>query len=141
MKLEQWRASRQEGEAFVLPSGLEVRLKKVSMLDLVHGGQIPSDLRAPVAEVTKRRPDQPVDLADLEKFGPVLDLVAQACIVQPQGLDLAELPTTDKQEIFNWANTAAGKLRPFRPEQSADVESSFAVGDVPPEAKPDRRGR
>ena len=135
MNLDEWRARQQEGEAFTLPSGLDVRLKKVALLDLVHIGQIPSDLRAPVAEMLKRKPDQGIDLTDLEKMGPVLDVVARACIVEPAGLDVAELPSGDKQAIFNWANSAAAALRPFRREQSPDVESAFTVGDVLPAAK------
>ncbi len=141
MNLDQWRAAKQGGEAFTLRSGLDVRLKKVALLDLVHGGLIPSDLRAPVGEMLKRKAEQPVDLTDLEKMGPVMDAVAQACIVEPEGLKVSELGAADKQAIFNWANTAAAALRPFRPEQDATVESAFAVGQLPPEAKPDRRGK
>lgn len=135
MKLEEWRARRQEGEGFVLPSGLEVRLKRAALLDLVHGGQVPSELRAPVGEMLQRKADKPVDLADLERFGAVLDVVARACIVEPAELDVSELPAADKQEIYNWANQAAGKLQPFRPEPDAGMESSFAVGDVQPATK------
>jgi hypothetical protein len=140
MNLDEWRARQQEGEAWTLPSGLDVRLKKVALLDLVHGGKIPDTLKAPVAEMVKRKADAAVELADLQKFGAVLDLVAGACILEPQGLTAAELPTADKQAIFNWANSAAARLEPFRRGQGADVESAFAVGDVLPEAKPDRRG-
>ena len=135
MNLEQWRARQQEGEAFTLPSGLDVRLKKVALLDLAHGGQIPTDLRAPVAEMLKRKPDAAVELADLEKFGGVLDLVAGACIVGPDGLTAAELPSADKQVIFTWANQAAARLEPFRAEQGASEESAFADGDVQPASK------
>lgn len=140
MNIDEWRARQEQGEAFTLPSGLDVRLKKVALLDLVQGGLIPNDLRAPVSEVLKRKPDQGIDLADLEKFGPVLDVVARACIVEPAGLDVAELPAVDKQVIFNWANSATAALRPFRPEQNADVESAFAVGDVLPAAQRNHRG-
>lgn len=132
MNLEQWRARRQAGEDFTLPSGLDVRLKRVALLDLVQGGMIPTDLRAPVGDVLKRKADQGIDLGSLEKFGPVLDLVAGACLVGPEGLDVAELTAADKQAIFNWANQAAMTLQPFRPEQGAGVESPFAVGDVQP---------
>lgn len=135
MNLQEWRARQQEGEAFTLPSGLEVRLKKVALMDLAQAGQIPTTLRAPVAEMLKRRPDQSVDLADVEKFGQVLDVVAGACIVEPADLKPAELGSTDKQAIFNWANQVAGKLEPFRRQQNGDVESPFAVGDVPPAAQ------
>jgi hypothetical protein len=131
MNLAEWRARQQEGEAFTLPSGLEVRLKKVALIDLAQAGQIPTTLRAPVAEMLKRRPDQPVDLSDVEKFGQVLDIVVKACIVAPAELDVAELSSFDKQTVFNWANQAAGKLEPFRRQQSGDVESSFTVGDLP----------
>ena len=134
MNLAEWRARQQQGEVFTLPSGLEVRLKKVALIDLAQAGQIPTTLRAPVAEMLKRRPDQPVDLADVEKFGQVLDMVCQACIIEPAELDVTELGSFDKQTIFNWANQPAGKLEPFRRQQSGDVESPFTVGDVPPAA-------
>jgi hypothetical protein len=135
MNLAEWRARQQEGEAFTLPSGLEVRLKKVALIDLAQAGQIPTTLRAPVAEMLKRRPDQPVDLADVEKFGQVLDVVSKACIVAPAELDVAELSSYDKQAIFNWANAAAGRLEPFRRQPDGNVESAFTVGDLPSATK------
>ena len=135
MNLAEWRARQQQGEAFTLPSGLDVQLKKVALIDLAQAGQIPTTLRAPVAEMLKRRPDQPVDLSDVEKFGQVLDIVVKACIVAPAELDVAELSSFDKQTVFNWANQAAGKLEPFRSQQNGDVESPFAVGDLPPATK------
>ena len=33
------------------------------------------------------------EYADLENFGPVLDLVTDACLVEPAGLTAAELPS------------------------------------------------
>jgi len=135
MNLEEWRARQQQGEAFTLPSGLDVRLKKVALLDLAQAGQIPTTLRAPVAEMLKRKPDQTVDLADVEKFGQVLDIVCKACIVEPAELKPEELRSHDKTVIFNWANQPAGKLEPFRRQQNGDVESPFVVGDLPPAAQ------
>ena len=132
MNLAEWRARQQQGEAFTLPSGLEVRLKKVALIDLAQAGQIPTTLRVPVAEMLKRKPDQSVDLADVEKFGQVLDMVCQACIVEPAELDVAELGSFDKQAVFNWANQVAGRLEPFRHQPNGSVESPFTVGDLPP---------
>jgi len=132
MNLAEWRARQQEGEAFTLPSGLEVQLKKVTLIDLAQAGQIPATLRTPVAEMLKRKPDQALDLNDVEKFGQVLDVICKACIVAPAELDVTELGSFDKQAIFNWANLPAGKLEPFRRQQSGDVESAFVVGDLPP---------
>jgi len=135
MNLAEWRARQQQGEAFTLPSGLDVQLKKVALIDLAQAGQIPATLRAPVAEMLKRRPDQPVDLSDVEKFGQVLDIVVKACIVAPAELDVAELSSFDKQTVFNWANQAAGKLEPFRHQPNGSVESAFTVGDLPSATK------
>ncbi len=135
MNLAEWRARQQQGEAFTLPSGLEVRLKKVALIDLAQAGQIPGTLRVPVAEMLKRKPDQAVELNDVEKFGQVLDMVCQACIVEPAELDVAELGSFDKQAVFNWANQVAGRLEPFRHQPNGSVESPFTVGDLPPAAK------
>ena len=135
MKLAEWRARQQQGEAFTLPSGLDVQLKKVALIDLAQAGQIPTTLRAPVAEMLKRKPDQSIDLADVEKFGQVLDMVCQACIVEPAELDVAELGSFDKQAVFNWANQVAGRLEPFRHQPNGSVESPFTVGDLPPATK------
>jgi len=140
MNLQEWRTKREAGEAFTLPSGLDVRLKRVALMDLVQGGQIPQTLKAPVGELMKRKPDQTPDLSDLEKFGGVLDLIAAACLVEPEGLEAAELPAADKQAIFDWANQGAGRLEPFRPQQNGTMESAFAVGDVSPAAQRGRGG-
>jgi hypothetical protein len=56
MNLAEWRARQQQGEAFTLPSGLDVQLKKVALIDLAQAGQIPTTLRAPVAEMRQCRP-------------------------------------------------------------------------------------
>ena len=135
MNLAEWRARQKEGEAFTLPSGLEVRLKKVALMDLAQAGQIPTTLRAPVAETLKRKPDQPLDLNDVEKFAQVLDIVVKACIIEPAELEPAELPNADKLAIFNWANQPAGRLEPFRRQPNGNVESSFVVGDLPSATK------
>jgi hypothetical protein len=87
------------------------------------------------AGLLKRKPDQAVDLADVEKFGQVLDVVCRACIVEPAELDVTELGSFDKQTIFNWANQAAGKLEPFRHQPNGSVESAFTVGDLPSATK------
>ena len=44
MDLSAWRERRLGGEEFTLPSGLVMRLRRVSLLDLAAGGQIPAPL-------------------------------------------------------------------------------------------------
>jgi len=48
MNLEEWRAARAEGEEAELPSGLTVKLRRVSALDLANQGKIPSTLQPQV---------------------------------------------------------------------------------------------
>jgi virulence-associated protein VagC len=121
MNLAEWRA-RQAGEEYTLPSGLDVKLKQVSLVDLAQGGRIPQTLRAPVDEIMKMREGDRLTVEDLQKFAAVVDLVAE--------LDITELPFGDRQSIFSWANAQADALMPFRRQQGGDVESSFSVGEL-----------
>ena len=131
MNLAEWRA-RQAGEEWTLPSGLDVKLKKVALVDLAQGGKIPQTLRAPVDEMMKLRGNERVGLEEIAGFAAVVDLVATACLAGPDGLDIKELPWADKLAIFTWANAQADKLVPFRREQDGAVESAFSVGELRP---------
>jgi hypothetical protein len=131
MNLAEWRA-RQAGEEYTLPSGLDVVLKKVALIDLAQGGKIPQTLRAPVDEMMKSRGMDRVGLEQISEFTAVVDLVATACLAGPEGLTLTELPWADKLAIFTWANAQADKLVPFRREQDGAVESAFVVGELRP---------
>ena len=138
MNLAEWRA-RQAGEEWTLPSGLDVKLKKVALVDLAQGGKIPQTLRAPVDEMMKLRGNERVGLEEIAGFAAVVDLVATACLAGPEGLTVEELPWADKLAIFTWANAQADKLVPFRREQDGAVESAFAVGELRPETQPNHR--
>ena len=131
MDLQQWRA-RQAGEEWTLPSGLDVKLKKVALVDLAQGGKIPQTLRAPVDEMMKLRGNERVGLEEIAGFAAVVDLVVSSCLAGPDGLTVEELPWDDKMAVFKWANAQADKLVPFRREPNGAVESAFAVGELPP---------
>jgi hypothetical protein len=122
MNLSDWRKQR-EGEEFTLPSGLDVTLRKVSVMDLAQSGSVPETLRPTVGEMLARGKDLKVSLEELQQFGQVVDLVAQSCLVKPEGLEVKELPWTDRQAIFTWANAPAAALTPFRREQESAVEA------------------
>ena len=131
MNLAEWRA-RQAGEEWTLPSGLDVKLKKVALVDLAQGGKIPQTLRAPVDEMMKFKGTDRVGLENITDFAAVVDLVVSSCLVGPEGLTAEELPWDDKMAIFKWANQTADKLVPFRREPDGAVESAFAVGELRP---------
>jgi hypothetical protein len=134
MNLTEWR-QKQAGEEFTLPSGLDVKLRKVSMMDLAQRGSIPETIRPAVDEFITRGKDGRIGLSDIQQFGEVIDLVARSCLVEPADLDLAELTWADKQAIFAWANEQAAGLARFRGQSNGAVETAFVVGELPPDAK------
>lgn len=134
MNLSEWRAMRDGGEEGTLPSGLAVRLRRVSVLDLAQGGKIPSTLRPKVDELM-RNPGRAMGLEELGELAEVVDLVAAACLAGPEGLTVAELPWADRLAIYLWANEATGRLEMFRQQEGKSVDAAFAVGELRPAAK------
>ena len=123
MNLQEWRNKREQGEEAILPSGLEITLRKVNLLELAKLGQIPQTLQA-LAEETMQ--GKRLTLAELGEVDQMLTLVAGACIVAPVGLDAAELDFSDKMAVFEWANTGAAKLQFFRRQQEKPVATAPA---------------
>lgn len=124
MNLEEWR----KGEEYVLPSGLVVRLKRVSLLDLVTQGQIPVTLTAQTeALIDSGR----FKIASFQEFAPVLDLLVRACVKEPPIADVPdeghvginEVSVDDKLAIFAWATSEVSLMKKFRQEQDAAVDA------------------
>lgn len=134
MDLQEWRAQRAQGEDATLPSGLEVQLRRVDVLDLAARGEIPQVLQALMADSLKTGGKMTSDV-DLGEVSKMLDVVAGAALAGPVGLDVAELPFLDKMAIFQWAAEGAAKLQPFRRAQAQPVESTPAGQRVRRKAK------
>lgn len=121
MDLRAWREAQKVGEPFTLPSGLEVRLRRVSLLDLAEQGQIPAPLAGMVQEVMDSKEHQ-LQLADFGKFAGVINLVVRATVIEPaigvtatdEQLGVTELPMSDRLEVFNWSSGGSKTLEPFR---------------------------
>ena len=122
MNLQEWRERRKETQDFLTPSGLVVKLKRLTLLDLVEQGEIP----VPLAGIVNRLLQENVEL-DVDnhpEFAPAIDLVARACIVDPlvadepdeKHLGIKELPAKDRLAIYTWANQESTLLLPFRQE-------------------------
>lgn len=125
MDLQEWRAKRAQGEQALLPSGLTVTLRKVSMLDLAEQGQIPETLKPMIGELTKVA-ERGMTADDLTKLGALINVVVAAALVGPAELAPEELPFEDRQAIFAWANEASEKLKLFRPEAGEFVEVTLS---------------
>lgn len=124
MNLEEWRSARAEGEEAELPSGLTVKLRKVSVMDLARLGKIPTTLQPQFDKFAKKQQAQ-MSLADLKEFAPMVELVCGACIVEPSDLDVAELPFTDQIAVFGWANEGANQLQTFRKLKAQPLELAY----------------
>lgn len=131
MDLNEWRKNRDEGEAFELPSGLVMRLRRVSLLDLAEQGEVPAPLVGMVEGLLKRDRVE-LDLEEFAQYGEVAGLVLRAAAVDPPVADdpgpgvlgVRELGMNDRLAVFNWANEAARALRPFRPEAEEPVDAA-----------------
>lgn len=129
MKLQDWRTAREGGEAHTTPSGLDVKLRRVDILDLAAQGNIPAPLVSLVSQLYSGGDASPfLDLAAFPEYMQAIDLVATACLVWPpvaevadeEHLAITELPTGDRLAIFNWANEVTTSLKPFRAQPDAD---------------------
>jgi hypothetical protein len=118
--LQEWLAKRYVDD--VLPSGLKVKLRKVSLMDLATEGGIPEPLVAMISGKAKK-----IELAgdQLAEVMQVFEATARACIVEPEVIDgysadgklgVKDLPYTDKEFIFNKANEGVMSLANFREE-------------------------
>jgi len=129
MELKAWRESRTARKT--LGSGLEVTLRKVSLLDLAMNGDIPNSLAGMVDEMIDSSKATEVKTADFGQYGQIINLVVKACMAEPQVADeaddthiaLEELPMDDRLEVFDWANEGVEKIAPFREKQKELLEA------------------
>lgn len=122
MNLLEWRAQQAQGEAFVLPSGLVVRLRRVSLLDLMIQGQVPAPLVGMVETITAQASTR-LTADQYAQFAEAINLVLRAAMIDPPvadepgdgALGVNELAMADKLTVFNWVHEPAEGLRPFCP--------------------------
>lgn len=131
MDLQAWRQRQQEGEEVILPSGLVVRLVRVSMMDLALRGDIPTPLVAKVNQVLDKGIGG-LTVATAPEYEAPINLIVKAAVVEPPvtdepsatSLGVREIPIIDRMAIFRHCNRYGEDLRPFRREQAAAVESA-----------------
>lgn len=123
LSLSEWRKQRADGEPAILPSELQVRLKRVAAVDLALTGDIPAALQTQIEAVISGGAGE-VTLAKFREFSSIINLVCQACIVSPADLNVEELDYQDRLAIFQWANEVGAPLQTFRQQQAPAVELS-----------------
>ena len=124
--LAAWRAGRISERT--LPSGLDVKVKKVTLLDLAAQGSIPTPLLGAVQTLIDQASNTgslEVTLAGFEQHASVINLVFKASMVEPAVADepsethigVNEAPITDRLDVFNWAQEETAQLATF-PQQA-----------------------
>lgn len=123
VNLGEWRASRIHD--LDLPSGLTVKVRDVSMTDLMFTGKLPEAIVS-LAKNAAQDGNAEFDLESIAQntsaFNAMLNTLAELCLIEPQigevadeeHILLAELPADDKMAIFTFVNRGAESLRPFR---------------------------
>ena len=137
MDLRAWRERMAQGEQFCLPSGLVVRLRRVSLMDLMEQGSIPAPLAATVEQILDRK-EVKLSVSEFPRFAGVINEVVKASIVDPPMSDepgedvlwIRELPMGDRLAVFNWSAEAGDKLRPFRAEAGEPVDGVVSGDSV-----------
>lgn len=116
-----------EAQEYQIESGVVVKLKRVGLMDLVLAGAIPDSLSAVAAQVASTITARQMSVEELKRYGKLVDAVVTAAMVEPaigQDVAIEAIPFSWKVKIFNWANTSAGVLRPFRSEQAGSLETT-----------------
>lgn len=122
MNLSEWRQKMAEGEAYTLPSGLTVKLRRVSLLDLAEQGEIPAPLVSAVNAIFDSRVRN-LKVEDIGRFADAVNLLVHAALIDPAPgkqeddthICVASMPMKDRLAIYNWCQEAQG-LTPFRGE-------------------------
>jgi hypothetical protein len=131
MNLQEWREKRVE--TLTLPSGLVATIRNIGIFDLAARGNIPETLDVLVKQATA---PEGFSVSDVLRFVPLIDVVVQACLIDPPlaeeadavHLTLAEIPIEDRLAIFAHVNGAADALRPFRSNGAADAVAAGSAG-------------
>jgi len=130
MDLKAWREKR-KGEKFTLPSGLDVQVQRVDLLDLAVKGGIPAPL---VGSADAMIGGMKVNVAQFTENEAVINLIVMACMIQPCVVEektddddqvcVHELSMQDRLAIYNWANSGVARLMPFREKPSEPDRSA-----------------
>jgi hypothetical protein len=120
--LAAWRQQRRERQT--LPSGLPAVLHRFSVLDVAARGGVPLpilDQMEALIAAAERGGAAAVSLANYADYAGAINLVVQACMVDPPVADepsdthvgINELPIGDRIFIFEWAHGEVAPLATF----------------------------
>lgn len=119
--VSEWRKKKAEGEWRELPSGLRVRIRRLSLLQMASAGTIPTSL---VGQVDTLLKENLSPRAAIEKCIGAIDAHIMRAVLEPAivaagdpipegGICIDELDVDDKLAAFNWLNSSPATLLSF----------------------------
>lgn len=125
LTLKEWRELRKPVSE-ILPSGLAVELKKVSVESIALSGTLPMDLLTEINAQSNGSGELEITdiLANLSDYMDMINGVVIACVVSPlimpkpsaKYLGIDEVELNDKLYILKWALQEVDALESFRKE-------------------------
>jgi len=103
-----------EAQTYELEPGVEVKLRRVGLMDLILQGQIPDTLSAAAADIASRTRPTRMTPDELQRYGKLVDAVVTAALVEPaigKDISVEEIPFAMRVKIFQWASSSPGVLR------------------------------
>lgn len=108
-----WRKAKREGKLLTTASGLVLRVRDLTLIDLVKAGHIPQPLVGAVEVIFNKGR---LTMDEAIKSLPALEAVVKAAVVHPKIVDgvtdaddavgLDEMTTDEKLSVVNYVNSA-----------------------------------
>jgi hypothetical protein len=119
--VSEWRKKKADGEWRELPSGLRLRVRRLSLLQVATTGSIPTNLIGQV-DILLKETVSPREAVN--KYMGAIEAHIMLSVVEPRvvpadqdpgddAISVKELDVDDKLAIFNWLNSAPGTLLGF----------------------------
>lgn len=119
-KRRAWRRERRAGKLLTTASGLVLRVKRATLIDLVRAGHIPQPLLGAADELFNAGR---LTLADAVRYMDTVEAIVRAVVVEPRIVDgesdrddelgMAELTADEKLSVVNYINSTPVGLFPF----------------------------
>lgn len=117
-------AERRRGEWYTFPSGLTLRVRRLSLLDMAVAGSIPQDLQAQAVQMWTKDSS---DLFNLAESMRVINHLIMSAVVEPRLLSLPptesesaaghlwieEIAAHERLALYNWLNNTRTGLSNF----------------------------
>jgi len=118
----EYRKKQREGELWLTPGGLKLRIRRVSLFAMVAAGSIPTPLTAQAEELIAKSVNV---VESMTKYKPVMQAVLRVAVLEPKIVDedvpadddtrinINEISNDDLLAAYLWLQSSPGTLQRF----------------------------